>query len=64
MLSLTTEIPITFADLEKKIGTLIYLENLKKQKEENSAEIEPCPICCHNSETLTVIANSIYIWYC
>jgi len=30
--------------LDKKIGTLIFLENLKKEKE-NSTEIEPCPIC-------------------
>lgn len=63
MMSLRSEIPVTFATLEKKIGTLLYLENLKKEKE-NSNEIEPCPICCLNSESFTVISNSIYVWYC
>jgi len=45
IISIKTQIPITKAMLEKKIGTLIFLENLKKEKE-NSTEIEPCPICC------------------
>lgn len=45
MISLRSEIPATEACLEKKIGTLLYLKNLKKEKQ-NSTELEPCPICC------------------
>lgn len=50
MLSLTADIPITVAVLEKKIGTLLYLENLKKEKE-NSTEVDACPICCLNGDS-------------
>lgn len=49
MYSLNTEIEITKVSLEKKVGTLHYLENLKKEKE-NSSELETCPICCLNSD--------------
>lgn len=45
MMSLKTELPCTKDNLEKKIRTLLYLENLKKEKG-NSTELEPCPICC------------------
>jgi len=64
MLSLNSEIPVTEDILEKKIGTLLYLENLKKEKE-NSTEIEPCPICClvSNCGVCTVIIF-MYISYC
>eukprot|EP00102_Acyrthosiphon_pisum_P022312 XP_016659522.1 PREDICTED: E3 ubiquitin-protein ligase SHPRH-like [Acyrthosiphon pisum] len=44
------EIPTTRAYLEQKVGTLLYLENLKKEKE-NSTEIDTCPICCLNGDT-------------
>lgn len=58
MISLNSEIPITEAELEKKIGTLIYLQNLKKEKE-NSTEIDPCPICCFVSNCgVCIIINS------
>uniref|UniRef100_A0A2S2R190 E3 ubiquitin-protein ligase n=1 Tax=Sipha flava TaxID=143950 RepID=A0A2S2R190_9HEMI len=50
MISLRSEIPRTEIILEKKIGTLLYLENLKKEKE-NSTETEPCPICCLNGDS-------------
>lgn len=50
MISLHGEIPSTEAELEKTIGTLIYLENLKREKE-NSSEMEPCPICCLSSDS-------------
>lgn len=50
MISLTTDIPVTHATLENKIGILLYLENLKKEKA-NSPEIEPCPICCLDSDS-------------
>lgn len=50
MITLNSEIPNTKVILENKIGTLLYLENLKKEKE-NSTEIEPCPICCLNSSS-------------
>lgn len=49
MMSLRSEIPRTEVVLEKKIRTLLYLENLKKEKE-NSTETEPCPICCLNAD--------------
>ncbi|XP_029341320.1 E3 ubiquitin-protein ligase SHPRH-like [Acyrthosiphon pisum] len=44
------EITITTAYLEKKVGILLYLENLKKEKE-NSTEVDTCPICCLNGDT-------------
>lgn len=45
-MSLQTEIPNSVAILENKIGTLLYLENLKKEKENSTEnEPEPCPIC-------------------
>jgi len=48
-MSLNENIQITAAYLEKKIGTLLYLENLKKEKE-NSTEVDACPICCLNGD--------------
>eukprot|EP00102_Acyrthosiphon_pisum_P022719 XP_016659929.1 PREDICTED: uncharacterized protein LOC100569594 [Acyrthosiphon pisum] len=44
------EIPTTTAYLKQKVGTLLYLENLKKEKE-NSTEVDTCPICCLNGDT-------------
>ncbi|XP_025199699.1 E3 ubiquitin-protein ligase SHPRH [Melanaphis sacchari] len=49
MMALTADIPVTVSVLEKKIGTLLYLENLKKEKE-NSTEVDTCPICCLNGD--------------
>ncbi|XP_050542119.1 E3 ubiquitin-protein ligase SHPRH-like [Daktulosphaira vitifoliae] len=49
MFSLKSEIPISESYLETKIGTLIYLENLKKEKS-NTTELESCPICCYSIE--------------
>lgn len=48
-MSLTGDMPTTAAFLEKKVGTLLYLENLKKEKE-NSTEVDACPICCLNGD--------------
>jgi len=48
-MSLTGDMPTTTAILEKKVGTLLYLENLKKEKE-NSTEVDTCPICCLNGD--------------
>jgi len=48
-MSLTGDMPTTAAYLEKKVGTLLYLENLKKEKE-NSTEVDTCPICCLNGD--------------
>ncbi|VVC30495.1 Hypothetical protein CINCED_3A019573 [Cinara cedri] len=46
MAVLGLEIPNTVVILEKKIGTLLYLEKLKKEKENSTGnEPEPCPIC-------------------
>jgi len=45
-----SDIPITVTVLERDIGKLLYLENLKREKE-NSTEIDTCPICCLNGET-------------
>ncbi|XP_050424544.1 E3 ubiquitin-protein ligase SHPRH [Adelges cooleyi] len=47
--SLEVNIPVTQTALEKKIGTLIYLENLKTEKS-NTTESELCPICCYTIE--------------
>lgn len=47
---LTTSIPHTETNLENKISTLLYLENLKTEKI-NSTESEPCPICTFNVDT-------------
>ncbi|XP_008183763.1 E3 ubiquitin-protein ligase SHPRH isoform X2 [Acyrthosiphon pisum] len=49
LMSLTGDMPTTAAYLEKKVGTLLYLENLKKEKE-NSTEVDTCPICCLNGD--------------
>ncbi|XP_022181789.1 E3 ubiquitin-protein ligase SHPRH-like isoform X2 [Myzus persicae] len=49
LMSLTADMPTTQSFLEKQIGTLFYLENLKKEKE-NSTEVETCPICCLNGD--------------
>jgi len=48
-MSLHSDMPTTEAVLEKQIGTLFYLENLKKEKE-NSTEVDTCPICCLNGD--------------
>jgi len=48
-MSMKSDIPITMTVLERDIGKLLYLENLKKEKE-NSTEIDTCPICCLNGE--------------
>lgn len=60
-MSLLGEIPLTEGDLEKTIGTLIYLENLKKEKE-NSSEMEPCPICCLSSESGVSFSTVIHTY--
>lgn len=40
------DMPNTEAILENKLGTLIYLEKLKTEKENSTEnEPEPCPIC-------------------
>ncbi|KAE9531943.1 hypothetical protein AGLY_010145 [Aphis glycines] len=49
VMSMKSDIPITMTVLERDIGKLLYLENLKKEKE-NSTEIDTCPICCLNGE--------------
>lgn len=59
-MSLTGDMPTTSAFLEKKVGTLLYLENLKKEKE-NSTEVDTCPICCLNGEA-GVCWKQIIIW--
>lgn len=48
--SLRENIPRTKAYLEKTVGTLIYLENLKEEKK-NCAEFEPCSICCLRNDS-------------
>jgi len=48
-MSMKSDIPITVTILERDIGKLLYLENLKKEKV-NSTEVDTCPICCLNGE--------------
>lgn len=57
ILTLNSEISVFGSDLDKKMGTLLYLENIKK---ENSSEMEPCPICCFNSDS-GVSKNLIFL---
>jgi len=64
-MSLTGDIPITSSLLEQRIGTLLYLENLKKEKE-NSTEVDTCPICCLNGDagvckTQIIVCNFVII---
>lgn len=57
--ALSSEVKIINDKLEQQIRTLLFLENIKKEKE-NSCEAEQCPIChftTHDNTDLTVSIN-------
>lgn len=63
MMQLKSSIPLIGAELERKIGTLLYLENLKKKV--NTTETEPCPICTFNVDSgVSRKANLSMVKYC